>query len=254
MEFMRSACVSGEPIAPGCCPGQEAAWLEGRDVARQGVAQGSAGADAELGEHLLQVPFDGAGAEEELSADLGVRPAVAGELGDVLLLRSELVAGVIAALADLLAGGQQLVPRTLGKSLRAHRKQRLERDPQLLARIDASSLTAQPLPVEQARACDSTRTRLWASRSIDSRYKPSAASPSLARARTRAPIPSAQSLASPAVRSDIHSTVACSSAMSPVLDAASATSGTTNGVKPRWSCSNARLAASCAASKRPIPL
>src|SRR5829696_5995043 len=154
MEFMRSACVSGEPIAPGCCPGQEAAWLEGRDVARQGVAQGSAGADAELGEHLLQAPFDGAGAEEELSADLGVRPAVAGELGDVLLLRSELVAGVIAALADLLAGGQQLVPRTLGKSLRAHREQRLARDPQLLARIDAPSLTAQPLPIEQARACE----------------------------------------------------------------------------------------------------
>src|SRR5215207_1318982 len=154
MEFMRSACATGAAVAPGYCPGQEGALLEDRDFRRQGVAQGSARADAELGEHLLEVPFDGAGAEEELSADLGVRPAVASELGDVLLLRSELVAGVIAALADLLAGGQQLVPRTLGKSLRAHREQRLARDPQLLARIDAPSLTAQPLPVEQARACE----------------------------------------------------------------------------------------------------
>src|ERR687898_1034437 len=154
MVCMRSACATPARIAPGYFPGQQGGWLEGRDVARQGVAQGSARADAELGEHLLQVPLDGAGAEEELSADLGVRPTVAGELGDVLLLRSELVAGVIAALADLLAGGQQLVPRTLGESLRAQREQHLARDPQLLARIDTSPLTAQPLPVEQARACE----------------------------------------------------------------------------------------------------
>ena len=40
---------------------------------------------------------------------------------------SELVARVVAALADLLAGGQQLVPRTLGESLRAHREKRLAR-------------------------------------------------------------------------------------------------------------------------------
>ena len=49
------------------------------------------------------------------------------------------------------------------------------------------------------------------------------------------PDPSAQSLGSPRVRPDIHSTVAWRSAWSPVLDAASATSGTTNGAKPRWS-------------------
>src|SRR5215204_2218495 len=142
MEFMRSACAIGAAIAPVYCPGQEGALLEDRDFARQGVAQGPAGADAELGEHLLQVPFDGAGAEEELRADLGVRPTVAGELGEVRLLRSELVAGVIAALGGLLARGQPLVPRTLGESPRAHRDQRLARDPQLLARIHASALTA----------------------------------------------------------------------------------------------------------------
>jgi hypothetical protein len=43
----------------------------------------SAGADAELGEHLAQVPLDGAWAEEQLSADVGVRAPVSGEPGDL---------------------------------------------------------------------------------------------------------------------------------------------------------------------------
>src|SRR5215207_10667099 len=98
---MRSACATGRGIAPGYCPGQDGERLEGRDFAWQGVAQGSARADAELGEHLLQVPLDRAGAEEELGADLRVRPTVAREPGDVLLLGSELVARVVAALAHL---------------------------------------------------------------------------------------------------------------------------------------------------------
>ena len=239
----------GARIAPGYCPGQAGCVARGRDFARQGVAQGPARADAELGEHLLQVPLDGAGAEEELGADLGVRPAVAGELGDVLLLGGELVAGVVAALADLLAGGQQLVPRTLGESLRAHREQRLARDPQLLARIDAPALTAQPLPVEQARACE-LDADARAGEAIDRLAVQALGGVSLAREGAHAGADSQRPIGRhPAtVRSDIHSTVACSSAVSPVLDAASATSGTTNGVKPRWSCSKARLTASCAAS------
>jgi OsmC-like protein len=38
----------------------------------------SARADAELGEHLAQVPLDRACAEEELGADLGIRVSVPG--------------------------------------------------------------------------------------------------------------------------------------------------------------------------------
>src|SRR5262249_13517113 len=41
-------------------------------VARQRGLQFVAGADAELGEHLAQVPFDRACAEEQLAADLRV--------------------------------------------------------------------------------------------------------------------------------------------------------------------------------------
>ena len=55
----------------------------------QRSAQLAAGADAELGEDLAQVPFDGARAEEQLGADLRVGPAVPGQPGDVGLLRGE---------------------------------------------------------------------------------------------------------------------------------------------------------------------
>ena len=70
----------------------------------------------------------------------------------------------------------------------------------------------------------------------------------------RASIPSAQSVGVTRVRSDSHSSAALTSATSPVLDAASASSGTTNGPYPSWSRSNARQAASRAASWRPRPL
>ena len=42
----------------------------------QGLLQVPPGADAELGEHLTQVPFDRSGTEEELGADLLVRQAI----------------------------------------------------------------------------------------------------------------------------------------------------------------------------------
>jgi hypothetical protein len=55
-----------------------------RTLCQRGL-QFVAGADAELGEYLAQVPFDRARAEEQLGADLRVRQAVAGEPGDLLL-------------------------------------------------------------------------------------------------------------------------------------------------------------------------
>ena len=86
---------------------------------------------------LLQVPLDRAGAEVELGADLRVRSAVAGEPGDVLLLRRELVACLVEALAHLGAGGQQLVPGALGERVGAHGDERVVCAPQLFARVDA---------------------------------------------------------------------------------------------------------------------
>ena len=77
------------------------------------VAETSAGADAELGEHLVQVVLGRAGADEKLRADLGVGAALGGEPGDPRLLGGEYLAGFDRALADRLAGGQQLAPGTL---------------------------------------------------------------------------------------------------------------------------------------------
>ena len=56
-------------------------------------------ADVEFGEHLVQVVLDGAAADEQPGADLGVGQPVAGEPRDLGLLDRQLVAGLDAALA-----------------------------------------------------------------------------------------------------------------------------------------------------------
>jgi hypothetical protein len=81
-----------------------------------------------------------------------------------------------------------------------------------------------------------------------------AASPSLSRARTRASIPNADSERASRVRSDSHWSAALTSASSPVLNAASTSSGTTYGPYPKSSHSKAHQAALPAASWRPRPL
>ena len=48
-----------------------------RDL-RQGLSEFLAGADLEFWEHLAQVVFDGARADEQLRADLGVRLPIGG--------------------------------------------------------------------------------------------------------------------------------------------------------------------------------
>jgi hypothetical protein len=48
-----------------------------------------AGGDAELGEDLVQVVFDGARAHEDQGGDLGVEQAVAGQPGDLDLPAGE---------------------------------------------------------------------------------------------------------------------------------------------------------------------
>ena len=61
----------------------------------------------------MQVPFDRPGGQEQLSADLRISAPVAGQPGDLLLLRREPLAGLSGALAHLLARGNQLPAGTL---------------------------------------------------------------------------------------------------------------------------------------------
>ena len=82
---------------------------------RKDRAELSAGVDAELGEDLVEMPFDGAGADEELLADLRVRAAAGRELCDLLLLWGEVEARVVGAPADGLTGREQLSAGALGE-------------------------------------------------------------------------------------------------------------------------------------------
>jgi NADP-dependent 3-hydroxy acid dehydrogenase YdfG len=132
----------------------EQTWLSAghRDGAVQRVPELPAGGDAELGEHLAQVPFDRARAEEELGADLGVGLPVPRPRRDLHLLRGEVPVGVRRALAHGLAGGEQLAAGALGEPVRPDRRQHSVRQVQLLPGIHPAVLAAEPLTVEQVRA------------------------------------------------------------------------------------------------------
>src|SRR5262252_10227326 len=67
-----------------------------------------AGGDAELGEHVAQVPLDGTGADEQLGGDLLVGASVPGQLGDLSLLGREVCEGLDRPPAHRFPGGQQL--------------------------------------------------------------------------------------------------------------------------------------------------
>src|SRR5262245_22392699 len=97
------------------------------------------------------MPLDGARAEEQLCSDLVVGEAVAREPGDLALLRGQLVARLDRPLSHLLARHAKLVAGALGERLHSDRREALVRAAQLLARVDAPALAAQPFAVQQAR-------------------------------------------------------------------------------------------------------
>src|SRR4051812_30685648 len=99
-------------------PGRAPWWLDGRCLllrAGQRVVKAHARGDAELGEHLAEVPFDRTRAEEQPGADLRVGEAVACQTGDLVLLRREVVARLDGALAHLLPRCQELAAGALGE-------------------------------------------------------------------------------------------------------------------------------------------
>src|SRR5262245_8911766 len=96
--------------------------------------------------------FDSACNAVEQRDVLRIGGAFPGESGDLLLLRSQVVAHLVAALARLLARGDELAAGPLGERLHADGGEHVVGLAQLLARVDASALAAQPLPVEEVRS------------------------------------------------------------------------------------------------------
>ena len=102
----------------------------------------------------MQVPLDGARAEEEPRPDLRVREPVAGQLGDLVLLRGQIVVRLDGPFADPLARRQKLLLCALGERLHANRVELVVAGAELGARVDPAILAAQPLAVEQMSACE----------------------------------------------------------------------------------------------------
>jgi hypothetical protein len=98
------------------------------------------------------MPFNCADAQEEFRTDLGVRPPLTREPGDVLFLGREVVARFEDAFSHFLAGREQLATRALGERLGSHFDKRVVRNPELLARINSPVLTTEPLAVDKMRS------------------------------------------------------------------------------------------------------
>ena len=225
--------MSGADAHPG--PTSASIVVEHPLWAGQGIAKAHARADPELGEHLAQVPFDGARAEEELGRrSRGFdRPSRASR-AICASCGGELVARVDACAC---------APSRPWPAARGGRARRTPRMPiaanivvggaQLLARVDAPALAAQPLAVEQVRAGE-LRPQPGPAEPVDRLAVQRGRRPrrrSAARGRgPRCPAPSR--CASPRVRSREPFQQRGGSAASPVRAAASTSSGTTNGAEP----------------------
>src|SRR4051812_4361710 len=122
------------------------------------ATKSSAAGHVELPEHLAQVVFDGARADEQLGTDLRIRVAVTRQARDLELLRRERVPVVGGDPARGLAGGDELASRPLGERVGAHATEALVRGAQLLARVDPTVLTAGPLAVHQPTARELDRS------------------------------------------------------------------------------------------------
>src|SRR5688572_5707860 len=99
----------------------------------------------------MQVPLHGPRAEEEPSADLRVRQAIARQPRDLALVRSQFGAGLRRPRDHVLARRLQLLARALGESLHPDRGELVVSGAKLGARVGPAMLAAQPLAVEQVR-------------------------------------------------------------------------------------------------------
>ena len=192
---------SSSPTLP-CSPVDEGAPSQrgthagrSRDSDPRSASQLPAGTDAELGEHVAQMPLDGPRAEEEPRTDLRIRQALA-RPGRAICrscaVRSSRVSTVRLRTFSPVASSS--LRGALGERLHPDRGEHFVGGAELVARVDPAVLAAQPLPVEQMSPGELGTQPGPASLSIASRCRRSALSPSLKSARQRAWIPRPQSV------------------------------------------------------------
>src|SRR5262249_46291205 len=100
--------------------------------------------DVELLEDLPQVVLDGPRADEEAQRGLPVALSLRRKASDSRLLCREVATCTLDAPPRCLTSREQLTLSTFSEALSAHRSEELMRSPQLLARIDSATFTAQP--------------------------------------------------------------------------------------------------------------
>jgi hypothetical protein len=109
-------------------------------------------ADFELAEHLVEVIFDAARADEQPGADLRVGEPLAGEPRDLRVLRRETFLASDGPSGDSLTRGRQLALGAAGGSLDPHRREHGACRPKLVAALRPAALGVQPLPADEMRA------------------------------------------------------------------------------------------------------
>jgi hypothetical protein len=121
---------------------------------RQMVPELPAGADAELGEHLVQVIFRGPEASEQLGTNLRVRVALGSQPGDLRLLHGKDVTRVYGVFGYCLACCLELPAGPLGEGHGPEPAEHVMGGPQVLARFRPPLPAAQPFAVHQVSASE----------------------------------------------------------------------------------------------------
>jgi hypothetical protein len=100
--------------------------------------------DAEFHVHLAEMVLDRAGTDEQPTSDVGIGEPIAGEPGYLPLLRGQFDGRVGSWCCRTAAGRMQLSGAAVCKGVKPHRCERFMCNPQVLARISAPLLAAQP--------------------------------------------------------------------------------------------------------------
>src|SRR5277367_2314381 len=98
------------------------------------------------------MPLHRTRAEEQPRTDLRVRKPITRKLGDLPLLRSQIIACLDRPLARSLTRSQQLFASPLSEAFHPHRREHVMREMKLSASVDPPPLPAQPLAIQQMRA------------------------------------------------------------------------------------------------------